>query len=138
MTLNVPMTAVRSFGRITAATKAERGAESIDCVQARRIKKTRARGMFDGRGIMCEYHCLCQRLTGVLFSWRVGGGWRDDWRNTNIDIAKASGKGSCNKSRKCCDDACGEEDGTERAIGEVELFFKEYSEPRAKVMLTAD
>jgi hypothetical protein len=51
MTLNVPMTAVRSFGRITAATKAERGAESIDCVQARRIKKTRARGMFDGRGI---------------------------------------------------------------------------------------
>jgi hypothetical protein len=34
-TLMNPMTAVRSLGNTTAARKAERGAESMDCVEAR-------------------------------------------------------------------------------------------------------
>ena len=47
----VPITAVRSFGRTMAARKAERGATSIDWVQARRIRKSIANGREEGMGI---------------------------------------------------------------------------------------
>lgn len=47
----IPMTAVRSAGRITAARNAERGPASMDCVHARRIRNVMARISEDGRGI---------------------------------------------------------------------------------------
>jgi hypothetical protein len=49
--LIVPMTAVRSAGRMTAAKKADRGATSIDWVHARRIRKSIAKGSCEGKGI---------------------------------------------------------------------------------------
>lgn len=47
-TFRIPIIAVRSFGRIMAARKADRGATSIDWVQERRIRKVRARGIWEG------------------------------------------------------------------------------------------
>ena len=50
-TFKIPMTAVRSFGSITAAKKAERGATSIDCVHDRRTRKVKASGRDLGTGM---------------------------------------------------------------------------------------
>jgi hypothetical protein len=50
-TLIVPMTAVRSLGSTIAAKKAERGATSMTCVQARPMRKVRAPGRVEGMGI---------------------------------------------------------------------------------------
>lgn len=61
-TFREPMIAVRSWGRTTAARKAERGAVSMDWVQERRIRNIiagpralgtgiRARKMEDGRWV---------------------------------------------------------------------------------------
>lgn len=47
----IPITAVRSAGKITAAKKAERGPTSIDCVHALRIRNIIARGRNGGNGI---------------------------------------------------------------------------------------
>jgi hypothetical protein len=47
---NRPMTAVRSAGFSAAARKAERGAASMDCVQARRMRSTSEGARVEGRG----------------------------------------------------------------------------------------
>ena len=46
-----PITAVRSFGRTTAARNADRGATSIDWVQERRMRNIIAKGREFGIGI---------------------------------------------------------------------------------------